>query len=641
MVDIIQLLPDSIANQIAAGEVVQRPASAVKELLENAIDAGATKIQLILKDAGRTLIQVIDNGSGMSETDARMCFERHATSKIKKAEDLFEIRTMGFRGEALASIAAVAQVELKSRKEGSEVGTKIIIEGSQLLAQEAESCPQGTSIAVKNLFFNIPARRNFLKDNKVEMKHITDDFLRVAIVNPDIHFTMHHNNVEIYHLMAGNLKQRIVGVFGQNYNKNLVPIQEETDVVVVSGFVGKPEFAKKTRGEQFFFINNRFVKSAYLHHAVMSAYEDVIGKDAFPFYVILMDIDPSRIDVNVHPTKTEIKFDDEKVIYNYLKVAIRHGLGQYSITPTLDFSSDVAFFQQTNVVQTNDDEMYVETLPSRANNSSNDTFKPASSSDNNGKNSINFKSPERLATSNLRNWQQLYEGLDDEFDNKENNNNPTTTTDNDEEQVITIESKWEDAAAVSNVFDYVPPQPYQVHNTYIVHSVRAGFLLIDQQAAHERILYERFLQQLESNPLHSQAELFPKTIELSPQDATLLKEVLLAINQLGFDLQEFGQNTFVLHAKPSELNEQNEKEVIEKLLEQYKQNINLHVDVRENLAHSMARNAAIKRGKPLSVTEMQAIVEQLFACAMPYKSPSDVSCFLQYDLDDLKKAFEA
>jgi DNA mismatch repair protein MutL len=631
MADIIQLLPDSIANQIAAGEVVQRPASAVKELLENAIDAGANKIQLILKDAGRTLLQVIDNGIGMSETDARMCFERHATSKIRRAEDLFEIRTMGFRGEALASIAAVAQVELKSRKGNQEVGTKIIIEGSELITQEPESCPQGTSIAVKNLFFNIPARRNFLKDNKVEMKHITEDFHRVALANPDIHFTMHHNGVEIYHLTSGNLKQRIVGIFGQSHNKNLVPIQEETGVVSFTGYVGKPEFAKKSRGEQLFFINNRFIKSSYLHHAVMSAYEDVMSKDSFPFYVIMMDIDPSKIDVNVHPTKTEIKFEDEKVVYNYLKVAVRHGLGQYSVTPTLDFENEISFIQPPapNTEQ-QEEEMYMETMQSRATN-----HQPKGEKSGNTSTS-NYKKPDKLETSNLRNWQKLYEGLDDEFETNTNEEN----TDN---QSVTIASRWENTSAIDDenkTFSNETKEPYQVHNTYIINQVRSGFLLIDQQAAHERVLYEKFLQQLEDRRLTTQTELFPKTITLSPSDAELIKGILEEINHLGFDIQEFGQNTFVLHGKPAELKDWNEKDIIETLLDQYKQNLDLNLDINENVARSMARSAALKKGKKLSVYEMRELIDQLFACEMPYKSPSGTFCFVKYELDDLKKQFE-
>src|SRR6202012_2929478 len=340
MSDIIQLLPDAVANQIAAGEVVQRPASAVKELIENAIDAGADKIQLILKDAGKSLIQVIDNGAGMSVTDARMCFERHATSKIRKAEDLFAIRTMGFRGEAMASIAAIAQVELKTRRHEDEVGTCITIEGSEVISQEACSANTGTSISVKNLFYNTPARRNFLKSNPVEMRYIIDELQRVALANPQIFFTLHHNGQEVYHLPGTTLKQRIIHLFGNNYNERLVPVEEDTIVVKLHGFVGKPEYAKRTRGEQFFFVNNRFIKDAYLTHAVLLAFKELLPEDTFPLYVLFIDIDPAKIDINVHPTKTEIKYQDEQTIYAIIRSAVKRSLGRYNITPSLDFDQE-------------------------------------------------------------------------------------------------------------------------------------------------------------------------------------------------------------------------------------------------------------------------------------------------------------
>ncbi|NRA51814.1 MAG: DNA mismatch repair endonuclease MutL, partial [Phaeodactylibacter sp.] len=343
MADLIQLLPDAIANQIAAGEVIQRPASAVKELMENAIDAGATEIKLVVKDAGKTLIQVIDNGCGMSETDARMAFERHATSKIRAANDLFAIRTMGFRGEALASIAAIAHVEIKTRRHSDELGTRLVIEGSEVKSQEPCQCPQGTTISIKNLFYNVPARRNFLKSNPVEMRHINDEFQRIAIANSDIFFSLHHNDSEIFHLPAGKLRQRLIGVFGSASNKKLVPVSEETEVLRLQGYVGKPEFAKKTRGEQYFFVNNRYIKSAYLNHGLVSAYEELLPSGSYPLYVIFIDIDPKRIDINVHPTKQEIKFEDERLVYNYLRAAVRHALGQYNIMPSLDFDQDPTF----------------------------------------------------------------------------------------------------------------------------------------------------------------------------------------------------------------------------------------------------------------------------------------------------------
>ena len=343
MSDIIRVLPDSIANQIAAGEVVQRPASAVKELIENAIDAGADKVQLIVKDAGKSLLQVIDNGCGMSVTDARMCFERHATSKIRKAEDLFAIRTMGFRGEAMASIAAIAQVELKTRRHEDELGTCICIEGSEVVSQEHVSSPAGTSISVKNLFYNTPARRNFLKGNPVEMRHIIDEFQRVALAHPEIFFTLHHDGNEVFHLPKGSLKQRIVHLFGNTYNQKLVPVEEETTIIDLKGYIGKPEFAKKTRGEQFFFVNNRFIKDPYLNHAVLTAYEELLPSDSYPLYALFIEIDPSKIDINVHPTKTEIKYQDEKALYAIIRSAVKRSLGKYNITPTLDFNQETGF----------------------------------------------------------------------------------------------------------------------------------------------------------------------------------------------------------------------------------------------------------------------------------------------------------
>ena len=340
MPDIIQLLPDHIANQIAAGEVIQRPASAVKELLENAVDAGATEIQLIIQDAGKQLLQVIDNGKGMSETDARMAFERHATSKIKEIEDLFRIKTMGFRGEALASIAAVAQVELKTKRAEDTAGTFIEIENSVVKKQEPIAAPTGTSIAMKNLFFNVPARRNFLKSNAAEMRHIVDEFIRVAMAYPDIFFSLSANGQQLFHLEKGTLKQRIVQILGNQYNSKLVTVQEQTDYMNIRGFIGKPETAKKTRGDQYFFVNNRFIKSAYLNHAVASAFQEMIATDSFPTYVLFIDLEPSQVDVNVHPTKQEIKFEDEKIVYAFVQSAVKHALAQFSITPTLDFDLD-------------------------------------------------------------------------------------------------------------------------------------------------------------------------------------------------------------------------------------------------------------------------------------------------------------
>ncbi len=623
MADLIQLLPDAIANQIAAGEVVQRPASAVKELMENAVDAGATEIRLIVKDAGKTLVQVTDNGCGMSETDARMCFERHATSKIRQSSDLFAIRTMGFRGEALASIAAVAQVEMRSRRPEDELGTRILIEGSELKAQEPCQTAPGTSISMRNLFYNVPARRNFLKSNVVEMRHIIDEFQRVAIANPEVFFSLHQNNEELFHLPASNLRQRLVGIFGIAYNKRLVPVKEDTDILNIDGFVGKPEFARKTRGEQMFFINGRFIKSGYLHHAVMTAYEDILPAESFPFYVLCLEIDPARIDVNVHPTKQEIKFDDERLVYNYLRVAVRHALGSHSITPSLDFDQDITLQQAPTAPR---QESYtIKTIPS--------SFSPPPTADRPLPTADRRPhTADRLPpTDNLRHWEKLYEGLDELA--------PA------QPEALIIESGWNADAPMDDAagtFSKKQKDPYQIHGTYIVSHIKSGFLLIDQQAAHERILYEQYLRVLGEQAASVQHQLFPRTVALPPADAVLLREIRPQVNLLGFDIQEFGQNTFVINGLPAEMaGKKDELAILETLLEQFRQNNELQLDVRDNLARSMARSAAIRRGAPLTVPEMQSLIDRLFACEMPYKSPAGRQCFVTFELEDLARRFES
>lgn len=639
MSDIIQLLPDSIANQIAAGEVIQRPASAVKELLENAIDAGASTIKLILKDAGKTLIQVIDDGCGMSETDARMSFERHATSKIRQADDLFNIRTMGFRGEALASIASIAQVELRTRRRTDELGTKIIIEGFELKSQEPCQCPAGTNFQVKNLFYNVPARRNFLKSNTVELRHVMDEFERVAMANPSVFFSLHHNGQEIFHLPAGNSRQRIVGLFGKETNKKLVPVEEETDVVRITGFVGKPEFSKKTRGEQFFFVNNRFIKSQYLNHAVQSAFEDLMPKDSFPSYYIFIEIEPSRIDINVHPTKQEIKFEDERIVYNYLKVAVRHALGQSAITPMLDFDQEHGLNQSysipRNVVNR---DSFLENRPSETRQSN---FEQT-------KNDLNFKKPSSLERSNLANWEKLYEVFDVKV-TETIENHPIEADYSHREEVVdsfTMQSNFETTESsqvlddTEGSFSKQQREPYQIHSSYVVSHIKSGFLLIDQQAASERILFERYLERLEEKQVSTQTQLFPKTLHFSPSDSAILKEILPEINCLGFDVQEFGNDTFIVHGLPSDWTAyKDEQKVIESLLEQYKTEVDFQLNISERIARSMARSASIKKGTPLSIREMQELIDQLFACAMPFKSPNGRNCFISYDLEELQKQF--
>jgi DNA mismatch repair protein MutL len=617
MSDIIQLLPDAVANQIAAGEVVQRPASAVKELVENAIDAGADKIQLIIKDAGKSLIQVIDNGCGMSMTDARMSFERHATSKIKKAEDLFAIRTMGFRGEAMASIAAIAQVELKSRRHEDELGTHIIIEGSEVLSQQACSCNTGTSISVKNLFYNTPARRNFLKSNPVEMRHIIDEFQRIALANPQIFFTLHHDGQEVYHLPSAILKQRIVHLLGNNYNQRLVPVEEDTTIIKLHGFVGKPEFARKTRGEQFFFVNNRFIRDAYLNHAVLTAFEELLPDDTFPLYVLFIDIDPSKIDINVHPTKTEIKYQDEKSIYAIIRSAVKRSLGRYNITPSLDFD------QENSIEHLITPKPFEEIVAPVI--AFNPDFNPFS--ERKTERELPFlrnTGESRNASPIPKNWDTLYEISKKETTTQQGLHN---------EKLIAVDEQ--------EISKTTERQFFQIHNRFIMSQIKSGFMLINQQAAHERILYERFLQQLETHSGVSQQSLFPQSVTLNGSDYELLRELLPDIRALGFDIREFGKNTVVVDGIPAELNNVGEHELLEHLLEGFKNNqAILKLDKRDNLARALARNGAIKAGTKLSAEEMNLLTDQLFACQMPNLALNGKPVISTFTMNELLERFE-
>ncbi|MDI9867353.1 DNA mismatch repair endonuclease MutL [Flectobacillus sp. DC10W] len=620
MLDIIQLLPDSIANQIAAGEVVQRPSSVVKELLENSIDAEATQVQLIVREAGKNLIQVIDNGKGMSETDARMCFERHATSKIRTSDDLFKIRTMGFRGEAMASIAAVSQVELKTRRNTEELGTMVRIEASELKAQEAISTPEGTNLLVKNLFYNVPARRNFLKSNPVEMRHIIDEFQRVALSNPDIAFSLYHNDAEIYNLPSGKLSRRIVDLFGKSYREQLASCEEETSFVTVRGFVGKPQFAKKTRGEQFFFANNRFIKNSYLNHAVMSAFEGLIPDGSHPFYVLFIEIDPVHIDINVHPTKTEIKFDDERTVYAIVQAAVRKSMSQHNLAPSLDFDTNINYSNQ--FFSFNNAPTPTSTaVPSKMNQADFDSERP-------------FAKPEMSPRekSNLSNWNKLYEGLDntvESFEQKrveQSSFNFNNEEDYLEPQPFTLKSKANDLLESRPLRSSQDSDAttFQIHNRYIISQVKSGMLLIDQRAAYERILYEKFVQYLQKNNGTSQQLLFPSTIKLTPADFHLLVEIQDEVRNLGFDLSVIGHDSFIVNGIPADSPDENEQALIEGLLEQFKQNESeLHLDRVENLARSMAKRSAGRFGMTrLSNQEMNTLVEQLFASSNPSYSPS-------------------
>jgi DNA mismatch repair protein MutL len=614
MPDIIHLLPDSVANQIAAGEVVQRPASAVKELMENALDAGSTNIKLIVKDAGKTLIQVIDNGCGMSETDARMSFERHATSKIRKADDLFAIRTMGFRGEALASIAAIAQVELKTKRIGDEVGVKIDIEGSELKNQEACLCPEGSSIAVKNLFYNVPARRNFLKNDSVELRHVIDEFQRIAIPNPNVAFSLHHNSTEVFHLEPGSLKQRLTAVFGSSYNSRLIPVEENTGIVKIKGFVIKPEFAKKTRGEQFFFLNKRFIKNAYLHHAVQSAFEQILPKDSFASYFLLLDVDPKTIDINIHPTKTEVKFEDEKTIYAFLRSAVKKSLGQFNIAPSIDFNQEAHLY---NMPLKPVDGVFKQ--PTIKVDPNYNPFKTDTAS--------SYKPTERELSNNA-NWEKMYSRHADnqlEFEIKK-----------EEETQQTIHTDWDQELHESN-----KKLTYQLHNKYILSHIKTGFMVIDQQGAHERILYERVLETFEKHKSTTQQELFPKTIEFNAADFALVKELETEIKEIGFDIREFGKNTCIIHGVPADTINHDSAELLEGLIENYKQNLQeLKSNKRENLARAMAHNMSIKSGKVLTQEEMHNLIDELFACKMPYSTPSGKPAITTFSIDELDKRFK-
>ena len=622
MADIINLLPDNIANQIAAGEVIQRPASAVKELLENAVDAGATEIQLIIRDAGKELVQVIDNGSGMSETDARMCFERHATSKIKTIDDLFEIRTMGFRGEALASIAAVAQVELKTRQRGEALGTYIEIDNSAVRRQEPCQTAEGTSFAMKNLFFNVPARRNFLKSNAAEMRHIVDEFIRVALAFPQLQFSFTSNGQQLFYLEKGSLKQRVVAILGQHYNARLVAVKESTDYLNVHGFVGKPETAKKTRGDQFFFVNNRFIKSPYLHHAIMSAFAEMIPADSFPLYVLFIDLDPAHVDINVHPTKQEIKFDDEKILYAFVQSAVKHALAQFSVTPTLDFSLDPGI-QQLDAVS----KPFTPQQQERSTGGSlYKTFTQAHQAHVIDKSS-----------SNLQHWKDVYEiGRSGAVARKdmEAPPSPGSAMPGHPTAASVIDERWQEAGTDQKA-------PVQVHQQYILSQIKSGFILIDQQAAHERILYERYQRALQEKPMPTQQSLFPQTLQLLPADAALVSEMLPDLQTLGYDMEPFGNHTFVVRGTPADIQTGNEQASIEGLLEQFKHfSAALKVDKREQLVRSMARNNAIPAGKALSPREMQNIIDELFACSMPNVSPGGKYTYISFKLADMARMFE-
>ncbi len=597
MPDIIQLLPDSIANQIAAGEVVQRPASAVKELMENSIDAGATLIKLILKDAGKALIQVIDNGVGMSDTDARMSLERHATSKIKTADDLFRLRTMGFRGEALASIAAVSQMELKTRQATEELGTLLIVEGSEVKSQQPTACDKGTSISIKNLFYNIPARRNFLKGNGVEMSNITDEFQRLALAHSEIAFQLINGDELIFDLPGTKLSQRIVNLFGKNYQSQLAPVQEETNLVKVSGYVGRPELAKKRRGDQYIFVNQRFIKSNYLSYAVSSAYEGLIQEGSFPFYVLFIEIDPKHIDVNVHPTKTEIKFDDERSVYGVVWSAVKQALGSHNLTPAIDFHSDINLVSKIQSQPLSRDQYYDEQFSNS------------------------------LKKSNLENWEKIFEQEGSSSLLMKREETPVTT--------VRMESAMNSNAPLAEAEKGI----FQFQQRYIVRAGRNGVMFFDQQAAHERVLFEKHLQQLKGVPGSSQQSLFPQSLSLSAPDFALVMEMERELHALGFRFEEFGKNTILISGTPAHA-KGSEKELLEGLIAQFKENSSeLQLPMLENLAQALAKRASIKAGQKLVMEEMENLLAALFSCSNPNYTPEGKPTFFTFDSSKIDNYF--
>jgi len=620
MSSIIQLLPDHVANQIAAGEVVQRPASVVKELLENAVDANATDIKLIIKDAGKSLVQVIDNGKGMNVTDARLCFERHATSKIRHAEDLFTLHTKGFRGEALASIAAIAHVEMKTRQPQEELGTQIVIEGSKFVSQETAVLPQGTSFAVKNLFFNIPARRNFLKSDTVEYRHIIDEFQRVALAHSNIHFTFYHNGSEMFNLPVSTLRQRVVNVFSGKTNEKLVPVHEETEIVTIEGFVSKPEFAKKNRGEQFFFVNDRFIKSGYLHHAVMAAYDGILKDGAQPSYFLYLTVPPNSIDINIHPTKTEIKFDDESALYAILRASIKHSLGQFNVAPVLDFDRD------SNLDTPYHYKDLAGAVPTIQVDS---TFNPFSDDKVNkhysgsGSSGSSYKKPAATAS-----WESLYVGLEQE-----------------PEFTASAEISFESEEVTASLFndeevEHAVQNVYQIHKKYIVSPIKSGMVIVDQQRAHQRVLYEQFLTNMTVHQASSQQLLFPLNLYFSSGEMELISELKLSLVNTGFVFEETNDDHVVISGIPVNVTESEVSILLEQLLSDLQDGIPENsFSQNDSIAKSMARSLAVKTGISLTVKEQENLVNGLFACKDPNVSPFQKPTFITMRVEDLDKKF--
>ena len=602
MLDVIKLLPDSVANQIAAGEVIQRPASAVKELMENALDAGATQIDLVVKDAGKALIMVVDNGCGMSETDARLCFERHATSKISKAEDLFSIRTMGFRGEALASIAAIAQVELKTRRKEDEVGVKIVNEGSVVKEQTLAPMAVGTTMTVKNLFFNVPARRNFLKSPAAEMRHVVEEFTRVTLMHPQTGFTLTSDGKELYHLYPGNLKQRIMGLFGNSYDEKLLPVNQDTDRVSIHGYIVKAECAKKTRGEQYFFVNNRFIKHPYLHHAIENAFMEMIPKDSFPGYFLNIEVDPKDIDVNIHPTKTEVNFLDVKLIYAILHAAVRKAIGQNNLSPMIDFEEPTNLGFDFGEVVKSSNPIVQPTVPIDP------TYNPFRQNREFNKSSFGGGYVAHEHKSDPGDWRLLY-------------GERTDTEEHTEGKPVESEQK---------------SHYLQLNQSYIITTVKSGVLVIDQHLAHYRILFEKFLKEMESHTGHSQQELFPHPFTLNVNDASIFHEMLPELQEVGFVLEQVNPTTFVINGIPADLGDGDPVALLEKMLDNYKINrTDLQLERKLGIAKTMAAQLAVKSPTTLTELEMRNIVDQLFGCTVAEVAPDGKKVYVIVSMDEI------
>ena len=626
MSDIIRLLPDSVANQIAAGEVIQRPASVIKELVENAIDAGAQHIDVLVTDAGKSSIQVIDDGKGMSETDARLSFERHATSKIREAADLFALRTMGFRGEALASIAAVAQVELRTCVEGEELGTKLVIAGSKVESQEAISCPKGSNFCVKNLFFNVPARRKFLKSNQTELSNILTEFERIALVNPNVSFTLYHNDAELFNLPAIQLRQRIMGVFGKKINQDLLSLDVDTTMVRISGFVARPESARKKGARQYFFVNGRYMRHPYFHKAIMDAYEHLIPVGEQVSYFIYFDVDPGNIDVNIHPTKTEIKFENEQAIWQILAAAVKETLGKFNAVPSIDFDTegmpDIPAFESSP---------YAGIQPPKT--TYNPDYNPFNTS---------AVPPSSYSSKPSRDWEQLYEGLEHHSSAQHiqksypDDGDYFTAASMEQPVTPTLYDHSEEAAMGEK-----SSQHYQFKGRFILTSVKSGLMIIDQQRAHIRILYDQYLEQITRRQGASQGMLFPDIVQFPVSEVPVLQEIMEDLSYLGFELTDLGGGSYAINGIPSGIEGLNPVELIQSMVHTaMEKGGKVKEEVQSNLALTLAKAAAIVPGQVLTNEEMNGLVDGLFAVATPNYTPDGKTVLSVLQEDELEKLFK-